>query len=165
MFFRAPICAKMKTWVTRTCENASVHGLIWYTRVENRLISFIIIILCIIVMFFTPTFVFLRCLEFGKSEKILTTTSSLRLKVATYPTITVCHGKYFTNERLARKYLLSKKFNQLIGLKTQLYLIIESHLHNLSIRYLHYCRKRTHFPTGTRKYCQNKAQTPFGGTA
>ncbi len=105
-FLRSPICTKMKTWVFRTCENASIHGLIWYTRVENRLISLIIILLCIMVIFITPTYVTLRCLEFGRSEKILTTTSSLRLKMAKYPTITVCHGKYFTNERLARKCYL-----------------------------------------------------------
>ena len=122
-FFRAPICAKMKTWAFRTCEDASIHGLIWYTRIENRLISLIIILLCLMIIFTTPGYVILRCLEFGRSEKILTTTSSLRLKMATYPTITVCHGKYFTNERLARKYLkflLSKKFPQLIQLKTYL---------------------------------------------
>ena len=114
-FLRSPICTKMKSWAFRTCEHASIHGLIWYTRVENRLISLIIILLCLMIIFITPGYVILRCLEFGRSEKILTTTSSLRLKVATYPTITVCHGKYFTNERLARKYLkllLSKKFLQ-----------------------------------------------------
>ena len=127
-FFRSQICTKMKSWAFRTCENASIHGLIWYTRIENRWISLFIILLCLIIIFFTPAYVILRCLEFGNSEKILTTTSSLRLKVATYPTITVCHGKYFTNERLARKYLqISKKFPQLIRLETYLYLIIKSH--------------------------------------
>ena len=105
-YFRSPICTKLKSWAFKTCENASIHGVIWYTRVENRFISLIIILLCLMIIFITPGYVILRCLEFGRSEKILTTTSSLRLKVAKYPIITVCHGKYFTNERLARKYYL-----------------------------------------------------------
>ena len=118
----------MKSWAFKTCENASIHGLIWYTRIENRLISLIIIFLCLIIIFTTPGYVILRCLEFGRSEKILTTTSSLRLKMATYPTITVCHGKYFTNERLARK-CLKLYFPKTDSIKNLFckYLMIKSH--------------------------------------
>ena len=55
-----------------------------------------------------PGYVILKSWEFGESEKILTTTSSLRLLVAKYPVITVCHGKYFNKKRLAGKYLPKK---------------------------------------------------------
>ena len=101
--FRPTMIHRVKRWVFKTCEDSSIHGLIWYTRIESKLLSAIIFAFCLLTIFYLPGYVIFKSWEFSQCEKILTTTSSLRLKVAKYPTITVCHGRYFTKDKLACK--------------------------------------------------------------
>ena len=60
-------------WVFDTCEESSLHGLVWYTRVQNIWIRLIILLAVIITVFGMPSFVTFKLYLWSFDESLVTT--------------------------------------------------------------------------------------------
>ena len=91
---------KIQQWVESICEETSIHGFIWYTRIESMWYKNFVVVLCILTIFAIPFFTIHQSIEYYYDTQLITTTNNTRAEVIAYPTITICHPKYFLKQRM-----------------------------------------------------------------
>ena len=87
-------------WVFDTCEESSLHGLVWYTRVQNIWIRLIILLAVIITVFGMPSFVTFKLYLWSFDDSLVTTSEPRSDPYVKYPVITFCNPKLFMKSAL-----------------------------------------------------------------
>ena len=93
-------------WMDVTANQVSIHGLIWYTRVNNRWFRLILVVLTVVTVIGLPTFVSIKAYSFYHNTQVKTDTEWVVADKYPYPNITVCHPKFFSQAKLdGRSYI------------------------------------------------------------
>ena len=114
----------LKLWAETTCDWTSVHGLVWYTRVDNAAIKAFCIFIAFVVIIGLPIFLAQQIANYATSTDVLNSSTDITSSFETlrkqglnevkivpaveyhtalflpYPNITVCHPRYFSYAKL-----------------------------------------------------------------
>ena len=90
-------------WCYFVAENTTVHGLVWYTRIQNNSFRFLVFVLCVLVLIGLPVIMVKELIKFSHDKSVLSSQDWVKSNNITYPNITVCHPAYFDGEKLKSK--------------------------------------------------------------
>ena len=87
-------------WISYLAENTSLHGIVWYDRVENKFFKSIICFISALIIIGLPVILIGQILEFQEDKTVLTSVDLVKSLNVTYPNITICHPRFFDVEKL-----------------------------------------------------------------
>ena len=90
-------------WCSFVAENTTVHGLVWYTRIQNNSFRLLVFVLCVLVLIGLPVIMVRELIQFSQDKSVLSSQDWVKSNSITYPNITVCHPAYFDGEKLKSK--------------------------------------------------------------
>ena len=82
-------------WVYDVSDQTSLHGLIWYTRVQNIWIRLIIVLAVITIVFGMPAFITFKLYFWSFDQSLITTIEPISDPYVKYPVITFCNPGLF----------------------------------------------------------------------
>ena len=106
-------------WCTYIADNTTVHGLGWYSKINNSAFKVFVFVLCIIILLGLPVIMVKELIRFSLDQSVLSSQDWVKSNYTTYPNITVCHPAYFDGDKLKSKSaqkvsFLPPKFKYLI---------------------------------------------------
>ena len=87
-------------WVYDVSDQTSLHGLIWYTRVQNIWIRLIIVLAVITIVFGMPAFITFKLYFWSFDQSLITTIEPISDPYVKYPVITFCNPGLFKKSSL-----------------------------------------------------------------
>ena len=90
-------------WINFLAENTSLHGISWFTKVENKIIKYSIFLFSALIIFGLPWILIGQMIEYQKDVSILNSVDYVKNVNLSYPNLTICHPSYFDMDKLKGK--------------------------------------------------------------
>ena len=87
-------------WICYLAENTSLHGIVWYDRVENKFLKSMIFLISVLIIIGLPVILIGQILDYQDDKTVLTSVDLVKSLNVTYPNITICHPRFFDVEKL-----------------------------------------------------------------
>ena len=93
----------LPSWLDLVSRQSSVHGLVWYSRVDRLAVKTVIFFMVMAIMVGLRLLVGFEFTSFITDESYSDTTAIRTARAIKYPNITLCHGKFFDLQKMAGK--------------------------------------------------------------
>ena len=87
-------------WICYLAGNTSLHGIVWYDRVENKFLKSMIFLITVLIIIGLPVILIGQILDYQDDKTVLTSVDLVKSLNVTYPNITICHPRFFDVEKL-----------------------------------------------------------------
>ena len=94
------MAAALKLWAETACDWTSVHGLVWYTRIDSPLVKGVCICVAVVIIIGLPVFLAQQTIDFASTKSVLNSFDFITADSLPYPNVTVCHPRFFALDKM-----------------------------------------------------------------